>query len=119
MATILLIDDEEQVRLIFQVTLAGAGYLVLAAEDGQHGLRLFQRQEMDLILVDIFMPEPDGMDLIPRLDATRPPSKIIAISGGSWEGDYLDKAKHLGPNDTLKKPFILQELLEAASSQLN
>jgi FixJ family two-component response regulator len=40
------------------------------------------------------------------------------MSGGSWEWDYLDAAKHQGANDTLKKPFSLQELLDAVSSQL-
>jgi DNA-binding response OmpR family regulator len=118
MATILLIDDEEQVRMIFQMALAQAGYRVLTADSGQHGLRLFQHQEVDLALVDIFMPEMDGLELITRLRATRPTSKIIAVSGGSWEWDYLDSAKHLGANDTLKKPFSLQELLDAVSSQL-
>ena len=118
MAPILLIDDEDQVRMLFQIALEGAGYRVLAAESGPHGLRLLQHQEVDLILVDIFMPETNGLDLIPRLRATRPTSKIIAMSGGSWEWDYLDTAKHLGANDTLKKPFSLQALLDAVSSQL-
>ena len=118
MATILLIDDEDQVRILFQMALEGAGYRVLAAESGQHGLRLLQRQEVDLILVDIFMPDMDGLELIQRVHTTRPTSKIIAISGGSWEWDYLDTAKYLGAHDTLKKPFSLQELLNAVSSQL-
>ena len=118
MATILLIDDEEQVRVLFQLALTGAGYRVLAAEGGQHGLRLLQDQEVDLILVDIFMPETDGLELIQRMRATRPTCKIIAMSGGSWEWDYLDTAKHLGANDTLKKPFSPQELLDAVSTQL-
>jgi len=118
MAAILIIDDEEQVRRLFQVALAEAGYRVLTAESGPHGLRLLQHQEVDLMLVDIFMPETDGLDLIPRLRATRPTSKIIAMSGGSWEWDYLDSAKQLGANDTLKKPFSLQVLLDAVSSQL-
>jgi CheY-like chemotaxis protein len=118
MATILLIDDEDQVRILLQIALEGAGYRVLAAESGQHGLRLLQHQAVDLILVDIFMPEMDGFELIQRLRTTRPACKIIAISGGSWEWDYLDTAKHLGANDTLKKPLSLQELLHAVSSQL-
>jgi CheY-like chemotaxis protein len=83
MATILLIDDEEQVRRIFQMALAEAGYRVLPAESGPHVLRLLQHQKLDLILVDIFMPETNGLDLIPRLRATRSTSKIIAMSGGS------------------------------------
>jgi YesN/AraC family two-component response regulator len=78
-----------------------------------------QHQEVDLILVDIFMSETDCLNLIQHMRVTRPTSKIIAKSGGSWEWDYLDAAKHLGANDTLKKPFSLQELLDVASSQLN
>jgi CheY-like chemotaxis protein len=118
MVNILLIDDDDQARSLFQAALVGAGYRVLTAESGPHGLRLLQHQEMDLILVDIFMPEMDGLKLIPRLRATRPTSKIIAMSGGSWEWDYLDSAKQLGANDTLKKPFSMQALLAAVSSQL-
>ena len=56
MTTILLIDDEESVRMLFQMALAQAGYRVLTAESGSHGLRLLQLQEVDLALVDIFMP---------------------------------------------------------------
>jgi DNA-binding response OmpR family regulator len=119
MTTILLIDDEEPVRMLFQMALAQAGYHVLTAESGLHGLRLLQQQEVDLALVDIFMPEMDGLELIHRLRAARPTSKIIAMSGGSWEWDYLDTAKQLGANCALKKPFSLQELLAAVSSQLN
>lgn len=119
MSTILLIDDEEQVRMLFQMALAQAGYRVLTAESGSDGLRILQHQEVDLALVDIFMPEMDGLELIQLLRTTRPSSKIIAMSGGSWEWDYLDTAKQLGADDTLKKPFSLQELLDAVSSQLN
>jgi len=118
MATILCIDDEDQVRMLFQIALEGAGYRVLTAESGQDGLRLLQQQEVDLVLVDIFMPSMDGLEVIRLLHKTRPACKIIAISGGSWEWDYLDTAKHLGANDAVKKPLSLQELLDAVSSQL-
>ena len=118
MATILLIDDEESMRRLFQVALEGAGYRVLIAESGQRGLRHLEDQEVDLIFVDIFMPEMDGLELIPLLRKTRPTSKIIAISGGSGQMDHLGTAKYLGAHDTLKKPFSLQELLDAAAAQL-
>jgi CheY-like chemotaxis protein len=118
MATILFIDDEEQVRMLILVMLEGAGYRVLTAENGKHGLRLLERQEVDVILVDILMPDMDGLDLIPLLRKTRPAIKIIAISGGSGEGDYLDAAKCLGAHATLKKPFSLQELLHTVATQL-
>ena len=119
MATILLIDDDAQMRMLCQTALEAAGYCILSAENGPHGLRLLQEQEMDLALVDIFMPNMDGLEVIPLLHKTRPACKIIAMSGGSWEWDYLDTAKQLGANDMLKKPFSIQELLDAVSVQLN
>jgi len=119
MATILIIDDEDPLRELCQTALEGAGYRVLTADSGPYGLRLLQHQEVDLALVDIFMPGMDGLEVIQLLHKTRPACKIIAMSGGSWEWDYLDAAKHLGANDTLRKPFSVQELLDAVSSQLS
>jgi len=118
MATILFIDDDDPLRMLCQTALEGAGYRVLTAESGPHGLRLLQHQEVDLALVDIFMPGMDGLDVIQLLHTTRPACKIIAMAGSSWEWDYLDTATQLGANDTLKKPFSLQALLDAVSSQL-
>ena len=118
MATILLMDDDEQVRMLLHVALVGEGYRVLTAENGKEGLRLLQHQKVDLILVDIFMPSMDGLEVIQLLHKTRPACKIIAMSESSWEWDYLDTAKHLGANDTLQKPFSLQALLDAVSAQL-
>jgi len=119
MATILIIDDEESIRTVLQVALERAGYQVLTAENGKHGLRLLEHQAVDLILVDILMPEIDGLELIRFLRKARPACKIIAISGGSGEWDYLDAAIYFGAHNTLNKPFSLQALLDAVSSQLN
>ena len=118
MATILCIDDEESIRRLVQVALEVAGYRVLIADSGQHGLRLLEHQEVDLILVDIFMPDMDGLEVIRLLRKTRPASKIIAITGKPGATNNLDIAKHLGAHDTLMKPFSLQELLDAVATQL-
>ena len=119
MATILFIDDDDQMRMLFQIALEGGGYRVLTAESGKQGLRLLEQQEVDLALVDLFMPDMDGLEIIELLHMTRPACKIIAMSGGSWSGTSLDTAAQLGANVMLKKPFSLQELLDAVSSQLN
>jgi DNA-binding response OmpR family regulator len=118
MATILLIDDEAQLRALFQVALEEAGHRVLTAESGKHGLRLLEHQEVDLILVDILMPDIHGLDLIPLICEARPASKIIAFSDESGEWDYLDASRVMGAHATLKKPFSLQELLDAVAGQL-
>ena len=81
-------------------------------------MRLLHDQVVDVILVDIFMPDMDGLELIPLFRKTRPATKIIAISGGSDKGNHLDMAKHLGANAALKKPISLQELLHAVATQL-
>ena len=73
---------------------------------------------MDLILVDLLMPDMDGLELIPNLRKTRPTSKIIAISGGTGQWDYLDASRYLGAHATLKKPFSLQALFDAVMRQL-
>ncbi|TKS62658.1 MAG: response regulator [Nitrospira sp.] len=116
MATLLLIDDEDQLRRLFHSALEHAGYHVLSAAGGNEGMRLLHDQDVDLVLVDIFMPDMDGLELIPLLRKARPASKIIAISGGSGERNYLDVAKHLGANATLKKPIGLQALLDAVAA---
>jgi CheY-like chemotaxis protein len=100
------------------VALGGAGYHVLTAESGKPALRLLEHREVDLILVDLLMPDMDGLELIPRLRKTRPSSKIIAISGGIGQWDYLDASRYLGAHATLKKPFSLQELFDAVTGQL-
>lgn len=118
MATILLIDDEDQVRMLFQIALEDAGYRVVTADSGQAGLRLLHEQVVDLMLVDIIMPGMDGLELIQHLRKARPASKILAISGGSGASNYLGPAKYLGAHDTLKKPINLQELLDVVAAQL-
>ena len=117
MATILVIDDQKSMRQIIQFELERAGYRVLTAEHGKHGLRVLEQDETDLILVDLFMPEMDGLELIRQLRKTRPGIKIIAISGGA--SNYLDAAKHLGAIGTLKKPFTAQALVDAVAAHLN
>jgi len=116
MATILCIDDEEQAKRLFKVALEDAGYRVLTAENRAHGLRLLEKQQVDLILVDIFIPDLDGLELILRLRQVRPGHKIIAISVGA---NYLGMTKQLGANDILQKPFSVQELLATVSAHLN
>lgn len=86
--------------MLSQIALEDAGYRVLSADSRPHGLRLLQHQEVDLVLVDIFMPEMDGLGLIQRLRTTRPTSKIIAMSGstGDWNAQIRRNrigARHL------------------------
>ena len=118
MSTLLVIEDEPQVRTLVGAMLEAAGYHVLTAASGAEGLCLLNDQAMDLILVDIFMPGMDGLELIDRLRNICPTSKIIAMSGGTAQWNYLDVATHLGAHATLQKPFSRQELLDVVRARL-
>ena len=116
--TLLVIDDDAQTRALFQTTLEAAGYDVLTSGSGQAALHLMQQQAVDLILVDIFMPTMDGLELIHRLRNPQSKCKIIAMSGGVGEWDFLEVAKRLGANLALRKPCAPQAVLDAVIAQL-
>lgn len=113
MARILVIDDDRPLRGAFRVVLEAAGYDVIDAADGEAGLRLHSEHGADLVIVDIFMPRRDGLEVIRALRAVIPRPKIIAISGGGDSGhtDILMTAAALGAASTLHKPFEPHELL--------
>jgi CheY-like chemotaxis protein len=115
MASILLVDDDEQFRSMLCESLKRAGYEVTEARDGSEGLRLYRDHSADLIITDLIMPEKEGLETIEEFRRNHPAVKIIAISGGSRHGpfDYLKMAKALGARQVLAKPFTRQEMLDA------
>jgi CheY-like chemotaxis protein len=110
---ILVIDDEEPVRLIVREMLTMEGYEVVVAANGKVGLQLFRNDPTDLIITDIFMPEMEGLETIRELHREHPGVKIIAMSGGGESGmlSFLSYAKRFGALRTLRKPFSREELL--------
>lgn len=120
MARILLMDDDELLRGALRVVLEAAGYDVVEAKDGEAGLRVQREQGADLVLVDIFMPERDGLEVIRALRAESPPPKIVAMSGGGKAGhvDVLRAATAFGASGTIRKPFEPHALLTAIRDQL-
>jgi DNA-binding response OmpR family regulator len=119
MTRILLMDDDDVLRGALRVVLEAAGYEVVEAKDGEAGLRFQREQGADLVLVDIFMPERDGLEVIRALRAETPPPKIVAMSGGGKTGqvDVLQAAA-FGASGTLRKPFEPHALLTAIRAQL-
>lgn len=113
MATILIIDDEEQIRKLMEKMLSWEGYDTLLAANGEEGLKLYNEKGADLIITDLIMPDKEGIETIMELKKIDPSVKIIAMSGGGKNDPetYLPLAKGLGALATLKKPFALDELL--------
>jgi len=96
-------------------TLEGMGYQVTEASTGADALADFLIQPSDVVITDLLMPEVDGFETIRQLKTISPALKVIAMSGGGriGSGRYLDVAKNLGAEHTLKKPFTRTELVEA------
>ena len=113
MATILVIDDDEQVQAVLRGIWEEAGHMVVVASNGQQGLQQLRREPADLVLLDIFMPELDGLETLVALLREYPAAKVIAISGGGKEGDfsYLECARMLAAHSALPKPLDREQLL--------
>jgi YesN/AraC family two-component response regulator len=120
MQSILIIDDEPQIRSMIRLILERSGYTVIEASDGVEGIRLFREKPADLIITDLIMPNKDGIGMIIDLKKEFPDVKIVAMSGGGLnrpEG-YLRGAQKLGAAFTLAKPINRQELLRAVIDTL-
>jgi PAS domain S-box-containing protein len=100
---VLVVDDESQVRAFFQKVLTDAGYEVLFAKDGNQALKMVCAHPFDLVLVDLVMPEGEGIETIQAMRKEQPSLKIIAVSG-FLGGEFLKVARHLGANFTIAKP---------------
>src|SRR4051812_19822278 len=113
MARILLIEDEEEVRLVIEGLLKAAGHDVLTAVDGIQGLKQFQSSRPDLVLTDLVMPNQDGIETIISLRMLSPKVAIIATSGKMASEASLSAARQLGALSILEKPFSIDQLLSA------
>jgi CheY-like chemotaxis protein len=120
MARILVIDDQPLVRDVLRRILESAGHGVEEAGDGEQGLQAFRRQPPDLVLCDIYMTSKGGLETIRVLRRDFPAAKVVAMSGGGFEGKFevLAMAEELGAAATIEKPFILEELLAVVEAVL-
>jgi two-component system chemotaxis response regulator CheY len=121
MQRVLVIDDDDQLRMMMRRGLERAGYAVADAPNGKVGLQLNRQQPADLIITDIFMPEKEGLETIRELKSEFPDAKIIAVSGGSGKtADFsaLPHAKKFGALRVLSKPFGLKDLVMAVTELL-
>src|SRR5205823_2860471 len=115
--TILVVDDEENIRHTLRGVLADEGFEVLEAPDGRRALELLQHAAPRLAIVDVWMPEMDGIELVERMRNQAPGVPIIVISGhGTIETAV--RVIRLGAFDFLEKPFPLDALLSVVGRAL-
>ncbi|MFZ9683348.1 MAG: response regulator [Cephaloticoccus sp.] len=120
MAHILVIDDEENVRLLVAAILEQQGHQVQQADNGKTGMAAFRRTPPDLVITDLVMPEQEGVETILELRREKPGLPVIAMSGGLARSEtYLDICRRLGVRATLSKPFGVKELLDVVGPALS
>lgn len=109
MSRILVIDDELSIRRMLQVLLDGAGHTMISADDASHGLHALALEKPDLLILDLGLPDMDGLEVLRRLREWSTVPVLIL----SARPDPADKVKALdcGADDYLTKPFDAHELL--------
>ncbi|MEO5340733.1 MAG: response regulator [Magnetococcus sp. MYC-9] len=115
MSRILVVDDDESIRVLLREFLERDGHQVEEAVNGKQALLRYRQDPADLVITDIFMPEQDGFELILEIQASFPAVKIIAMSGGGCGMDAslgLRLTRFFGAVRQLEKPFTRERLLE-------
>jgi CheY-like chemotaxis protein len=120
MARVLVADDDEQVRSVLARMLLRAGHEVILAEDGFQASDLYRQKRADVVILDLYMPEKEGLETLLELRTDFPEIKIIVISGGGgpFNLDPLRTAERLGAVKTLTKPIASADLIAALDAAL-
>jgi CheY-like chemotaxis protein len=121
----MIIDDEEDIRIVLKEVFIRAGFDVVVASNGNEGLSMLREQGADLVITDIIMPGSDGVETAYDIRMEFPKTKIIVMSGGGNAAPldyepgaiattaYLASATAVGADMTITKPFDREELIRA------
>ena len=115
---VLIVDDDSEIVDSVKFALESKGYGVIVARDGNQGLALAEREDPDLMILDMMMPKRSGFLVLEKLRRTRPdPIRVIMITAneGSRHKAY---AEVLGVDDYICKPFAMDRLLESVKRLL-
>ncbi|MBI3463704.1 MAG: response regulator [Planctomycetes bacterium] len=110
---ILIVDDDSEIVESMRIALQAKGYEILVARDGNQGLSMAEREDPDLVILDMMMPKRSGFLVLEKLRRTRPvPMRVIMITAneGSRHKAY---AEVLGVDDYIRKPFAMDRLMES------
>jgi DNA-binding response OmpR family regulator len=116
---VLLVDDDAEIIESMRYALEARGYRILVARDGNQGLAMAEREDPDLVILDMMMPKRSGFLVLERLRRTRPvPMRVIMITAneGSRHKAY---AEMLGVDDYIRKPFAMDRLMDSVDRLLS
>lgn len=113
--SVLVVDDDEIIRLLFQDTLEEEGHSVVAAGNSTECIECVKRQDFDLVFLDLKMPDMDGAELLKQLRSLKPRLPVTVITG--YPGSQLmAKALQQGPLGVMEKPFNAPDIITAVNS---
>jgi two-component system phosphate regulon response regulator PhoB len=118
MSRIVVVDDDDDIRMLVMRRLERAGHTVIEAADGEAALATITAEDPDLVVLDWMMPRLDGMEVLARLraaDAERP--RVLMLTARAL-GAELDRARAAGADALLVKPFTAADLLGAVADLL-
>jgi DNA-binding NtrC family response regulator len=115
---ILVVDDDAEVRMATRDFLSSKGYEVRVAEGGREALRMLDASPADVVLLDVAMPDMDGMETLKRIVAAHPAMPVIMVTANA-DIEITSKVLQLGAADYVPKPFDLDYLDQAISIQLS
>ena len=116
---VLLVDDDHEIVESVRFALEANGFEVLIARDGNQGLAMAEREDPDLVILDMMMPKRSGFLVLEKLRRSRPvPLRVIMITAneGSRHKAY---AEMLGVDDYIRKPFAMDRLMESVKRLLS
>ncbi len=115
---ILLVDDDQEIVETLRIVPEAQSYEIIVARDGKQGLAIVERDDPDLVILDMMMPKRSGFLVLEKLRRTRPvPVRVIMITAneGSRHKAY---AEMLGVDDYIRKPFPMDRLIESVKRLL-
>jgi len=117
-AAILVVDDEEMVRLLFKETLEELGHTVILAADASEGLELVKQRDFDLVFLDLKMPGMDGTELFRQIKIIKP-RLLVTIITGYPGSELMRQALAQAPFGVMSKPFGESDIIDAVNSFLH
>ena len=118
MSKILVIDDEQGIRNLLDTLLSRKGYEVILASNGQKGLELFRRERPDVVVLDLKMPEMNGLTVLQQVRQLNPVQPVVILTGaGTAEAEQQVRA--LGVTEFVEKEFSMHRLGDSLKRLLN
>ena len=117
MTKVLIIDDEKSILESLSSILEDEGFAVLTARDGKEGLNIFRAEKPKIVLLDVWMPEMDGLEVLSLVKEIDPEAVVVVISGHGTISTAVEAVK-MGAIDFLEKPLSIDKVLDVISRGL-